>query len=132
MATKTAIAIRRDAALHRVASAVAVIGQEIGVVVEAFPSLHKYSELQPAIEAEWMAESLEAIASTLSTNTSTMSAIVDQPDKGIEPPESLMGRTKADLESLAAELGIETGKLKTKAEIVDAILGAKTATGEDA
>lgn len=62
MATPESIAIRRTAALDRVADAIADIGEATGAAIAPFPEPHKQPAIRPAIEAEWTADALEAIA----------------------------------------------------------------------
>lgn len=62
MATKVSLAIRKDAALERAAVATATIVAITGAEIAPFPPEPKRLETQGAIEAEWIADALEAIA----------------------------------------------------------------------
>lgn len=62
MATPESLAIRRSAALERVNATAEVIAEATGAVLAPFPDPHKRPELRPVEEAEWLAETLDAIA----------------------------------------------------------------------
>jgi hypothetical protein len=62
MATNESIAIRRTDALERVNAAIEKIAKQTGAEIEDYPPDHKQMAVRPAIEAEWLAGALEAIA----------------------------------------------------------------------
>ncbi len=62
MATPESLAIRRTAALDRVSAAAETIAGALGVDIAPFPDPHKRPELRPVEDAEWLAETLDAIA----------------------------------------------------------------------
>lgn len=62
MATPESIAIRRDDALARAKAAADVITKVTGAAFAPFPAPTKHLDQRPATEAEWLADTLEAIA----------------------------------------------------------------------
>jgi len=105
MASTVSIAIRRTEALDRARTALDAIAECTGVVVDDYPPVPKRQEMQGAIEAEWLAAALEAIATAVAPDAL-----------------DLDGMKRADLDAHAATLGIEDAEgYPNKAALIAAI-----------
>ncbi len=119
MATPESIAIRRADALDRANIAIDFIAQQTGAKIEAYPPDHKRPEVRPAVEAEWLADALEAIASAIGGKPGATD------DDGGSNLDDL---TRAELNAYADKLGIEQpAKFPNKTALVEAIEAAVTA-----
>lgn len=116
MATPESIAIRRADALDRSHAALKRIGEALDLDLGTYPEPHRDFEMRPAVESEWLAGTLEAVADELDPDGS----------KGDE----IARMKRAELNAYALELGIEDpGKLPNKTAVMAAIraLDAETA-----
>lgn len=101
MATPESIAIRRADALAAVATATQRIAAATGAAIADYPAPHKQHGMRPAIEAEWLAGALGAIADAV------------DPDGAATPdaePEQLGDLKRDDLNAHAAEQGVDNAE----------------------
>jgi uncharacterized membrane protein YccC len=109
MATLESIAIRRAAALERADLAMQRITQTLTLDIEAFPAPHRELEMRPALEAEWLAGTLEAVADTLDPKAEALA-------------DALEDKTRTELDAYATDLGVaDPDKLPNKAAVIAAI-----------
>lgn len=138
MATPESIAIRRAEALERVAKAIGTIATATGAEIPERPQDHKQLVIRPAIEAEWFADALEAIAGRTAERTELFRAEIDNltaawqeaeakleaarlpTSKDVTPDLSRMNRNA--LNDYAASIGVvDVEGFATKAELIAAI-----------
>lgn len=87
MATPESIAIRRASALERATAAADAIATSTGAAFAPFPAPNRDHEMRPAIEAEWLADTLEVIATSVKdreTFTATIGECPDDADPGVQ------------------------------------------------
>lgn len=107
MATPVSIAIRRDEALARAEAAAQAIASATGAEIAPFPEPHKQEAMRPAVEAEWLADALEAIAAAVPATA---------PDAPQTPPDDddATSDTHTTNETQARAAVVETVKAKAK------------------
>lgn len=121
MATPVSIAIRRADALARVAKATRTIATQTGADIADFPDAHKQEALRPAIEAEWLAGALEAIAEATKAAEPTPDAATAPPANDEDTTDYTSWNVLA-LSQFAETIGVEkVGSLRSKQALIDAI-----------
>lgn len=144
MATPESIAIRRDDALARAKAAVDVIEKVTGAAFAPFPVAHRDWTMRPAIEAEWVAETLEAIAASV-TSTALIPTeddpLNEAPVDAPKPPQGdtsatdeqpdLAAMKRAELNDHAATLGVpDPHTLPNKDAVIAAITDVAATQGD--
>lgn len=102
MATPESIAIRRAGALERAESAATAIATATGAEIAPYPPPHKQVLMRDAIEAEWLADTLEAVSDSLTAPASTKSS-----ETNATPTTDLTTLTRAELDEYANTLGLD-------------------------
>jgi hypothetical protein len=112
------MAIRNEAATKRIDAILQAIAARLDLEIPTIPSVRNNAILQETLRLEWSADVLEQV------DRATGGTGPVDPDA--DKPEDLASLKRADLNTLAAELGIENPeKLKNKPAVIEAIEQAR-------